>query len=108
MIALEENDKNLLELATLQVPWYMVCGEFHRKYGSAHALAWRLMELREAGLIEVRGNNAAGTPVSAEDLEADALANDCYEDLENTREPEWQIVATDLGVELIEERLARE
>ena len=102
---LSETDKDLLELVTLQVPWYMVCGEFHRKYGSPAKLAWRLMELREAGLLELRGGEQ---PVSAEDLEADALANNCYDDLEDTREPEWHIVATDRGVERIEDRLDRE
>ncbi len=108
MIELSETDKNLLELVTLQVPWYMVCGEFHRPFGSPGALARRLMELRDAGVLEVRGTSSTGAPVAAADLEADALANDCYEDLESTREPGWHVVATDAGVELIADRLSRE
>ena len=37
--------------------------------------------------------------------EADAIENDSYEDIEASREPLWDIVATDLGYGLVEKRL---
>ena len=51
---LSEIDKELLELAVLTVPWYMVCRDFHRRYGSPGALAKRLIELSEAGFVSIQ------------------------------------------------------
>ena len=98
-------DKELLELLALQVPWYMVCGEFHERYGSAARLAQRIVELQHAEILEIRSKDRSAPPVSAQDLERDALENDCYDDLEATREPQWTLVATEKGFRLIEDRL---
>ena len=46
-------DRELLELAVLKVPWYMVCGDFHHRYGSAGALARRLFELSDRGTMSL-------------------------------------------------------
>ena len=101
---LTELDLDLLEVAAMQVPWYMVCGEFHARYGSAGALVRRLFELREAGLLVIRGKPAhEPTP---EALETDALAHGCYEEFESSRDPIWDIVATDLGYGHVEQRLS--
>lgn len=99
-------DENLLELAALEVPWYMVCGEFHERYGSPGALARRLFELRDADLLTIRSRMSGELAITPEALEEDALLNACYEDVENIKEPEWDIVATDSGYELVKHRLA--
>jgi len=104
---LEPRDEELLELAALQAPWFMVCGEFHARYGSAGALARRLLELERAGLLEVRAGRGEVAPDAAM-LETDATAHDCYRDLETTRDPRWTIVASDRGMALIAHRLERE
>ena len=44
--------------------------------------------------------------ITAAELEADALANNCYADLEDTREPQWDMMATDAGYALVQERFA--
>ena len=105
---LSETDKELLELVMLKVPWYMVCGDFHERYGSPGALAERLMALQYEALLEVRSNAPGGEPPDAEHLERDATANDCYRDLEATTDPVWEVVATDKGVAMIADRLDRE
>ena len=100
---LSDLDLELLEVAAVQVPWYMVCGEFHERYGSPAELVRRLFEMREAGLLHIRGKpDARPTPAA---MVADALAHDCYEDFESSREPLWDIVATDAGYTRIEQRL---
>ena len=103
-----ELDEELLELIALQVPWYMVCGEFHQRYGSAGALARRLFELREAGLLEIRSRSGEAVDLTPEAMEADALENDCYEEIESVREPRWDIIATDVGFSSIETRLGKQ
>jgi hypothetical protein len=107
-MTLSELDKRLMELLTLQVPWYMVCGEFHEEYGGPQALAARLAEMEHEELIVIRDTQTRGVPVSADVLANDALANDCYESLEETREPRWDVVATDAGFKLVEDRLGRQ
>ena len=102
---LSEYDKQLLELAALKVPWYMVCGEFHERYGSPGDLARRLFELRDAQLLVIRakhGGDASPTPAM---LERDALDNDNYDELDSATEPLWDIVATNQGFDLIKDRL---
>ena len=102
---LTELDKDLLELLALQVPWYMVCGEFHERYGSPGALARRLFALRDAELVSIRVKESTEAKLSPEALEADALSNECYDNLEATREPIWYMVSTDRGYELVKDRL---
>ena len=103
-MVVSEVDEELLELAAVQVPWYMVCADFHAPYGSAEALVRRLFELREAGLLVIHAARR-GAPVSAEAMVADALDHGCYEDFESSREPRWEIVATDAGYDRIRARL---
>ena len=105
---LTETDRELLELVTLQVPWYVVCGDFHRRFGSPGALARRIMELEYGGLLEVRETTPGAGKPSAEALERDALEHGCYDDLTDTWEPMWEIMATDEGFAMIEDRLDRE
>ena len=54
---LSKMDEQLLELAALQVPWSRICGEFHRHYGGPGALARRLYELQEWGVLDVRNSS---------------------------------------------------
>jgi len=102
---LSEIDKDLLELAVLTVPWYMVCGDFHRRYGSPGALAKRLIELREAGLLSIEPKLPGKGKLSAQALENNALENDCYDDFDSSWGPSWEISATDLGFAAIEQGL---
>ena len=106
-VILDARDEELLELAALQVPWFMVCGELHARYGSAGLLARRLMEMVHEGLLELRSGPGEPMP-DARTLEADAVEQDCYRDLERTRDPRWTITATDRGMALIAHRLGRE
>lgn len=105
---LTDTDCEVLELLTLSVPWYMVCGEFHEAYGGPEPLARRLLELAHAELVTVTNTNSPGALVTAEELAADALEQDCYESVEETREPRWDLMATDAGFALIEQRLNRQ
>ena len=107
-LELSETDEQLLELAVLQAPWYMICGEFHRHYGGAGALARRVYELQASGALEVRSSSRNGSTPSAQQLEADALAHSCYEELDSTHDPRWEIVTTDAGLVAIRARLAPE
>jgi hypothetical protein len=102
---LTEHDLGLLELAAVQVPWQMVCGEFHERFGSPGALALRLFEMRDAGLLIIR-TAGAESRIAADVLEADALANGCYEDFGWSGEPRWELVATEQGYEQVRDRLA--
>ena len=97
-------DLELLEVLTLQVPWYMICGEFADRYGGPGPLARRLFELAHADLIRIRDTARPDHAITAADLEADAIANDCYEDLDDTREPLWDMMATDKGYALVKQR----
>ena len=97
-------DLDLLEVLTLQVPWYMICGEFADQYGGPGPLAYRLIELAHAGLIILRDTHQSDHEISAAELEADALANNCYEDLDETREPQWDMMAAETGYVLIKRR----
>ena len=101
-------DLELLEVLTLQVPWYMICGEFAARYGSPGQLATRLIQMRDAKLITLRDKLRPNHLISAAELEADAVANDCYADLEETREPRWDMMATDAGYALVEGRFDRQ
>lgn len=103
---LTEADLDLLELAAVQVPWYMVCGEFHERYGSVRALVHRLFQLRDAGLLEIRPK--ARIPVTPAALEADATRHACYDDLDASGEPLWEILATDTGYGLVDARLGEQ
>ena len=105
MIELSEHDQDLLELIVLKVPWYMVCGDFHRRYGSAGALARRLFELQEAGLLNITPRGPHAPTVTPELLEADAASNNCYDDFDRSWEPIWDVMITERGFELIEDRL---
>lgn len=103
---MSEVDLELLEVLTLQVPWYMICGEFAERYGGPGLLAARLMEMQHAELIVIRDVRREQHVITAADLEADALANNCYADLEDTREPHWDMMATDAGYALVQQRFA--
>lgn len=103
---LSKLDLELLEVLTLQVPWYMICGEFASRYGGAGPLAQRLMAMQHAHLIAIRDVRRDSHVITAAELEADAVANNCYADLEDTREPQWDMMATDAGYALVEERFA--
>lgn len=103
-LTIDNVDLDVLEVLTLQVPWYMVCGEFAGLYGGPGPLARRLLVLADAGLIEMRDTARPDHEISAEDLEADALANNCYEDLDDTREPQWDMMATEAGYALVKQR----
>jgi hypothetical protein len=105
---LNDADKQILELAALQVPWYMICGDFHRTYGGPGALARRLYELQDGKLLEVRSSAPHAETPSVEHLEADALEFNCYEDLDATHDPQWEIVTTDKGMSEIGDRLEPE
>ena len=105
---LNEIDRELLELAVLKVPWYMVCGDFHHRYGSAGALARRLFELSDAGLVNIRENPPGDDVPSPEALETDAIANNCYDDFDSSRGSRWEIMATDRGFAAVEEDLGKQ
>ena len=104
MAQLSAQDEELLELVALKVPWHMVCGDFHERFGSPGALARRLLELRSAGFLTITPNSP-GTTRTAEALEEDALDNDCYEDVEFDAEATWSIFITQTGLEAISGRL---
>ncbi len=101
---LSENDQSLIELVALEVPWFIVCSEFHHEYGSAEALVLRLFELRHLELLEINPSEPTGD-VTPEALVSDALANDCYEDCQFPALSSWVIVATALGFEQVRDRL---
>ncbi len=108
VLVLSEIDKELLELAALKVPWYMVCGDFHRRYGSAGGLAKRLFELSDAGLVSIQEKTPGDVLASPEALEIDALENNCYEDFDSSRGARWEIIATDRGFAAVEEDLGKQ
>lgn len=106
--ALSEIDRELLELAVLKVPWYMVCGDFHHRYGSPGALIRRLFELSDAGLVHIREKTPGDDRPSPEALETDAVENDCYDDFDSSRGSRWEIMATDRGFAAVEEDLGKQ
>ncbi|MEM7407246.1 MAG: hypothetical protein AAF458_18240 [Pseudomonadota bacterium] len=101
---INEIDLELLEVLTLQVPWYMICGEFADRYGGPGPLARRLLELQAAEYIRIRDTGRPDHQITVAELEADALANNCYEDLDDTREPQWDMMATEQGYALVKQR----
>ena len=105
---LNEIDRELLELAVLKVPWYMVCGDFHRRYGSAGALVKRLFELSDAGLVIIREKTPGADVPSHHALETDAIDNGCYDDFDSSRGSRWEIIATDRGFAAVEEDLGKQ
>ena len=107
-MTVSELDLELLEVLTLQVAWYMICGEFANRYGGPGPLATRLTELRDGGLVSIRNMDNPARKITAAELEADAIDNNCYEDLEETRDPLWDMVATDSGYALVAARLGRQ
>ena len=107
-IELSEYDEQILELGALQAPWYMICGEFHHRFGGPGALAQRLYELQDVELVEVRSSAPHGAAPNARRLEADALAHGCYDELDATHDPKWEVVTTDKGMEAIRARLEPE
>ena len=86
----------------------MVCGEFQEAYGGPAKLAQRLKDLEQRELISIRDPANRDRLVSANELADDALANNCYEDLTDTRDSRWDMVATDAGFTLIEERVGKQ
>ena len=107
-VTLSEVDKDLLELTVLKVPWYMVCGDFHRRYGSAGVLARRLFELSDAGLLSIEKKTPADDEPSPEALESDAVENDNYDDFDSSRGARWEIISTDRGFAAVEEDLGEQ
>ena len=105
---LSEIDKELLELAVLKVPWYMVCGDFHRRYGSAGALAKRLFELSDAGFVSIQEKTPGDDETSPEALKTDAINNNCYDDFDSSRGSRWEIIATDRGFAAVQEDLGKQ
>ena len=106
MTKLSENDLQVLELVALEVPWFIVCSEFHHKYGSAEALALRLYELRHLELLEIESSELGGD-VTLQALVSDAIANGCYEDCDFPSRSGWVIVATAQGFEHVQSRFRR-
>jgi hypothetical protein len=104
-LELAESDEQILELAALQAPWYMICGEFHERYGGPGGLARRLYELQGWGLVEVRSSAPHSEPPNVQQLEADALEHDCYAELDATLDPKWEVLTTDKGMHAISARL---
>ena len=105
---LDERDEEILELGALQAPWFMICGEFHRHFGGPGALAVRLYELQDRELLEIRCSAPHGATPNVQRLEADALAHDCYDDLDEIHDPQWEVVTTDKGMTAIRARLQPE
>ena len=105
MTELSDDDEELLELVVLEVPWYMVCGDFHERYGTPGRLAERLLELHVAGLLTIRPTDAATTEVTAQQLERDALDHGCFDDVATDWESLWDIKITETGFSRIEKRL---
>ena len=70
MIRLTRTDIELLELAVLKVPWYMVCGDFHRRYGSSAKLAARLLELQAADTMADQLRHRRETLAEREQVQA--------------------------------------
>ena len=105
MIELSETDEQLLELTVLKVPWYMVCGDFHERCGSPGALSRRLFELHHADLLTITSTSPDATTMSAQELELDALANDCHDDVDMDSVSAWDILITQSGFDGIERRL---
>ena len=104
-MTLSETDAELLELAALTVPWHLVCGEFHQRYGSPRALAERLFELERTGLLTISRQSPEEPAPTPEVLEADALSNECYDGFDPAWEPRWNILVTETGFTRIRGRL---
>ena len=102
---LSEHDKALLELTALKVPWEMVCADFHERYGTPGVLAHRLFELQEQGLVTILSTGADDELPTPEALEADAIANQCYQDLNLLQPPRWEFLITETGFVRIEDDL---
>ena len=63
---------------------------------SAHA---QKTQLNQTTLVR---ELATTRPLStAAELEADAVGNNCYAELEDTRKPQWDMMATDAGYALV-------
>ncbi len=101
---LNRTDKELLQLVAIEVPWPMVCGEFHTLYDSVDELVRRLFQLRDEGVVRIStvedGTDGESFPDPAA-LRNEALVHGNFEDIELLVESVWRIVATAAGFALI-------
>jgi|GEM_PF-6679498 len=102
---LSRTDRDLLQLTAIEVPWPMVCAEFHSSYGSVESLVARLFELLDAGLISVSGKSGAEAAPDPLALCAEALAHGNFEAPDLVAESSWCIAATNAGYALIKAEL---
>ena len=95
-------DKDLLQLVAIEVPWPMVCGEFHGSYGSVDELVRRLFELLGGGLVQIASVEDEESSPGPASLRNEAKAHGNFEDINLLAESPWRIVATSKGYALIE------
>ena len=107
-MTLTELDKELLDLLALEVPWPMVCFDFHARFGSVAALARRLCELEQAGLVVLESSTPGESRISAAALEADASRNANYDGFTHLKEHPWAMAVTESGFDAIAARLGKE
>jgi hypothetical protein len=93
-------DKDLLEFVANDEPWHIVCKTFRPKLQVPAELISRVVRLRDAGLITFRPASA----VSADDLLADALANNWHKDTDWPNGPLWNIVTTEQWFQYVRDR----
>ncbi len=98
-------DKDLLQLVAIEVPWPMVCGEFHGRYGSVDELVRRLFELLGGGLLQIACGAGGASDPDPVSLRSEAVAHGNFEDIEMITESDWCIVATNKGYAIIETEL---
>jgi len=103
---LSEQDQEFLELTTLKVPWYMVCGDLHHQFDSVEALAERLIELRDAGFITNLPSGEDAEEVSPSGLIVQESANDNYEEFDSNHDSSWEFMTTQTGFAAVKKRLS--
>jgi len=99
---LSGTDKDLLQLLAIEVPWSMVCGEFHGQFATVEALVKRLFELRDAGLVQIISEADEDAFAEAAALCAEAAVYDNFEDVSMLSSSNWRLAATAQGYALIE------
>jgi hypothetical protein len=108
MTELSSIDKELLQLVAIEVPWAMVCGEFHGRYDSVDELIVHLFQLQNEGLIEISNNSDPDMFANPEVLRNEALAHGNFEDIETLEASAWRIAATSAGYDRIKSELDKQ